>query len=129
MGLQGDCLFSVQGPDPSWGWGRARSPPGESSGSARPPEGLGRGQGSRQAPDLAGSGGQRALLRCRGGAKCQARATGRGWGWARPAQDPRWEWGLSGGSGGQGVPRAFSYLAGWGLLISSPFGGMVDGGA
>lgn len=27
------------------------------------------------------------------------RATGIEWGWARSAQDPRWKWGFSGGSG------------------------------
>lgn len=29
---------------------------------------------------------------------------------------------------GTGGAKGLSYLAGWGLLISSPFGGMVGGG-
>lgn len=105
----GDHLFSVQGPDSSLGWGRVESPPqgDRTSGSARPCEGPGAGAGGRGAerpPDLAGRGGQRALLGCRGGAKSQAWQTQAKGNWDRvglgqicsgPQMEMgvfRWEW-------------------------------------
>lgn len=127
-----DHLFSVQGPDPAWGWGGLDPCLRELSGPARPCEGLGRRQGSSQGPltwqEEEGKG------PCRVAGEGQSLASpdpgrgqpGQGWGRARPAQRPRWDWGLSGGSGGRECQRP--YLAGWGLLISSPFGGMMGGG-
>lgn len=83
------------------------------------------GRGADGPPDLAGSGGQRALLGCRGGAKGQARQTrvraaGLGLGLLRTPM----------GMGGSGRRRPGPpYLAEWGLLVSSPLGGLVGGEA
>lgn len=92
------CLFSVQGPDSSLGWGRAESPPqgDRASGSARPCEGPGRGQAAGEqrgpltwqeeegkGPCWAAGEGQRVRY-----GRPRQRATGIGWGEARSAQDP-----------------------------------------
>lgn len=105
----------------------------EHSGSARPCEGPGKGQGSGRPPDLAGRGGQRALLCCRGGAKSQAwqtqgEGTWGGVGLGQTRSGPRVGMGAFECGWGQGGAQGLSYLAGWGLLVSSPFGGMVGGG-
>lgn len=98
-------------------------------GPREPPEGLGRGQGAG-----ADRGAVRAqtwqedegkeLLHCRGGARSQ-HGQGKG---ALPALGPTWGWGLWGKEVGAEGAKGLSYLAGRGLGLSSPPGGMVGGG-
>lgn len=90
-----------------------------------PPEAQDRGQGSSQAPLTWQKEESKGLLRCRGGAKGQAspdpgRTDGVGLGLA--CLGPRWDQGLWGAERGMGC-QGSSYLVGWGLLTSSPFGG------
>lgn len=119
--------FSVQGPDPSLGWG-------EPSGSAGPCEGLGRGQGSSQGPltwqEEEGKGPCCAAGEGQRVRHCQTQGEGdRGQGGAGPdlLRGPDSTGGFRVGVGAGGA-KGLSYLAGWGLLISSPFGGMVSRG-
>lgn len=102
------------------------------SGSPQGPPGLERawagGRRAARAPDLAGGGGQRAPAGLQGRGKksgiasWRAKAARTGWGRARAAQGPRRDGGLSAGAGAGGA-RHLSYLAVWGLLISSPLAG------
>lgn len=114
---------------PVGGGGGGQVDPCLPRGPREPPEGLGRGQGAG-----ADRGAVRAqtwqedegkeLLHCRGGARSQ-HGQGKG---VLPALGPTWGWGLWGKEVGAEGAKGLSYLAGRGLRLSSPPGGMVGGG-